>query len=108
MFDERLKTSLWVSAEIRRCEGLFLPVMVLHKGDGDRGLVLIKHYVAGQGVILYVQRRDMAGKFIWARPLGDDFIAENKADEYILRQRKFDEDLWVIEVEDPRSVYQPL
>jgi len=105
--EERIKTSLWVSAEIKRCEGLCLPVMVLHKGDMDRGLVLIKHYVAGQGCILYVQRRDMEGILSWAKPLSDDFIPENEADDYIIRQRKFDEDLWVIEVEDPRNIYAP-
>lgn len=84
-----------------------MPFMVLHKGDGDRGLVLIKQYVAGQGCRLHSQVRDMDGRMQWRRPLGDDLIIEAKVDEYIARQRDFDDDLWVIEVEDPKDQYTP-
>ena len=108
MFDVGLKTSLWISAEIRRCDGLFLSAMILHKGDGDRGLVLIKQYIAGQGCILHGQRRDMDGKLKWFRPLGDEPVEEGAADDYITRQRQYDDDLWVMEVEDPKRHYSPL
>ncbi len=107
MVEERLKSGIWVAAEIRRCDGLFLPMTVQHRGDEDRGLILIKQYIAGEGCILYGQRRDMAGKLDWCRPLGDDPVAEPEADAYIARQRQYDADLWVIEVEDPRRRYSP-
>lgn len=106
MFDEGLKTSFWVSAEIRKCDGLFLPMTVIHKGDEARGLVLIKQYIAGQGCILHNRRRDSAGRLGWNTPL-DGVVDEAKADDYIARQRKYDEDLWVLEVDDPRRVYTP-
>lgn len=108
MFDEGLKTSLWVAAEIRRCDGLFLPMTVEQRGDGDRGLVLIKQYVAGQGCILYGQRRNSEGKLGWHKPLGEDFVPEFEATDYMMRQRKYDEDLWLLEVDDPKGLYQPL
>jgi len=107
MFDVGLKTSFWVSAEVRRCDGLFLPATILHKGDEDRGLVMIKQYIAGQGCILHGQRRDMEGTLKWYHPQGADPIEERMADDYIARQRDFDEDLWVIEVDDPKRQYSP-
>lgn len=104
-FEPRLKTGLMVSAEIRRCEGLFLSAVLLHKGDEDRGQILVKHFVHGEGARIYSQTRNMDDQLIWHQPLGDDFMAEAKADEYIKRQRAFDEDLWVLEVEDPKGIY---
>ena len=107
MFDEGIKTSFWVSAEIRKCDGVFLPMTILHKGDDGRGLVLIKQYIAGKGCIIHSRRRDMDGILGWHTPLGQEVVDEIKADEYIARQRQYDEDLWVVEVEDPRQQYAP-
>jgi hypothetical protein len=105
-FDTRLKTSIWIAAELRRLEILFIPAVVVHKGDEDRGLVLIKQYVHGQGTRLFNQTRDDTNNLIWQEPLGDIFMEERKVDEYIARQRSFDEDLWVIEVEDNKGQYK--
>ncbi len=105
--EARLKSSVWVSAEIKRCEGLFLSAVVLHKGDKERGLVLIKQYVAVKGCKIYTQTRDEADDLVWHQPLDDEFMTEQKADSYIRKQRDFDEDLWVIEVDDIKGQYKP-
>ncbi len=105
--DIRLKSSLLVSAEIRRCEGLFISCVILHKGDDERGLILIKQYVAEFGSRIYTQTRDEQGILIWHQPLGDDWLEETKADQYIARQIDFDDDLWVIEMDDPKNIYTP-
>lgn len=107
MLNEDIKTSFWVTAEIIRSNGLFMPMMVVHKGDADRGLVLLKQYIAGEGAIVHAQRRGMDGKLGWVQPLGDDPISEAEVDEYMSRQRGYDEDLWLIEVEDPKRNYVP-
>ena len=107
MFEERLKTSIWVGAEIRRLEVELTTAMVLRKGDADRGLVLIKQNLLGPGCVLYVQGRDLDGNLGWRCPLGEEPVPEDKADSYIARQRDYDEDLWVIEIEDPKGTYKP-
>ncbi|WP_138380312.1 DUF1491 family protein [Luteithermobacter gelatinilyticus] len=107
MTEERVKTSFWVSAEIRKLEGRLITAMVRYKGDVDRGLVLIKQNLMGDGSILYTQGRDPQGRLGWRTPLGPDPLPEDKAEDYIARQRKFDEDLWVLEIEDPQRVYVP-
>ncbi len=103
----RLKSSLFVSAELKRCEGLFISGVILHKGDEERGLILIKKFVTGSGARIYTQSRNEQGELGWQQPLGEDWLEEPKADAYIARQRKFDEDLWVIEVDDPKNIYSP-
>lgn len=104
----RLNTDIWVAAEIRRCETLFLNPVILHKGDLERGLVIMKIYVHGQGCKIYSQSRDFDGKLNWHQPLGEQWFAEGQADQYITRQRNFDEDLWVIEIDDVKNIYAPL
>lgn len=96
-----------MSAEIRRCEGLFLNTALLHRGDDERGLILIKKYVHGEGARVFTQSRDLDDKLTWIEPLGDQWVDEAEADQYISRQRGFDEDLWVIEVDDPKDQYVP-
>ena len=86
---------------------LFASAAILHRGDDERGLILIKKYVPGNGAKIYMQGRDDNDVLVWQQPLGDDWLEESKADQYITRQRNFDEDLWVIEVDDPKDVYNP-
>lgn len=48
---------------MRICEAAFMPFMVLHKGDGDRGLIMIKQNVIGDGCRVHTQLRDMEDRF---------------------------------------------
>ncbi|MCC3860141.1 DUF1491 family protein [Pseudemcibacter aquimaris] len=105
MQEIRLKSSIRVAAEIKRCEAEFIPAMVLHKGDEERGQIIIKQYVHGMGARIYSETRDMDDKLIWHEPLGEGYMEEQKADDYIVRQKSFDEDLWVIEIDDPKEKY---
>lgn len=106
-FEVKIKSDILIAAEIRRCEAMFISAVVLHKGDRERGQILIKQYVHGQGARIYSQSRNMDDKLVWHQPLGDEFMDEAKADMYISRQRGYDEDLWVIEVDDPKENYSP-
>ncbi|MBT5074469.1 MAG: DUF1491 family protein [Kordiimonadaceae bacterium] len=106
-FEANMRSDILVAAEIRRCEVLFLSAVVVHKGDQERGQILIKQYVHGQGAKVFTQSRDMDGKLSWHQPLGGNFTDEAQADGYISRQRGYDEDLWVIEVDDPKELYSP-
>ncbi|AFW00458.1 hypothetical protein Gbth_015_077 [Gluconobacter thailandicus F149-1 = NBRC 100600] len=94
----RLKTGLWVRAVIRRISSDGTSAMVLKKGDEDAGAVLI---------VL----RDREDNIAILRENGSDWVRADvqKAglDEYLERQRRYDPDLWLIELE-VRNVETPL
>ena len=42
MTEARLKTDLWIRAQIRLCDIKFIPAVIARRGDSDAGLVMIK------------------------------------------------------------------
>ena len=101
--ETRLKTGLWVKALIRRCEVEAVPAMVVRKGDKDAGTVLVKvNLLDGTGRI-YAPARRGDGSRIWMEGAGGGLRTDQEIESYIERQRQFDSDLWVIEVEDPKG-----
>lgn len=76
-----------------------------HRGDGDAGAVLIKVNRFSAGCLVYAQVRDDKSLLAWHCGTGEVAVAEPDADAYIERQRKYDADIWVIEVDDPKASY---
>lgn len=100
-----LKTSLWVEAHVRTCFAADLPTFVAAKGDPDRGGVLLKINRFSMGVTLLERTRDFEGRRVWR--LVAETHEERDIDARIQKKRSFDEDLWVLEVEDLRNQYEP-
>ena len=102
---ERLKTSIWVSAQIRLCDRQALPVFVVHKGFADAGAVLLKLNRLGGGCVLLSQVQGPDGVRAWMQTGGKDPLEESEADAIIARHISRDRDLWVLEIEDPEEHY---
>jgi GMP synthase (glutamine-hydrolysing) len=98
--EPRLMTEIWVQACIRRANAQGIPVTVVYKGDPARGSVLVKLMKFEMGCIVLAETRDDAGGRAWMRGTGPAPVEEATADAYIARNRKYDPDLWVIEIED--------
>lgn len=96
----RLRTDIWVSAHIRRCEIAGLFVYVAKRGDKERGAVLLKINHLNGTATVYDRAYTADGELAWTRRTGDAPVAEAEADELIARQRRYDSDLWVLEIED--------
>ncbi|MEO1028038.1 MAG: DUF1491 family protein [Pseudomonadota bacterium] len=101
---DRLPTKLWIDGLIRRVQSDAAAAFVLHKGDEDRGEILIKiSSLDGQARLLR-PATDMDGTRIvldmTQQGIGPD---EAEIDAYILKARDRDTDLWVIEIEDPAA-----
>ena len=102
---DRLKSSIWVQAQIKLCALQNIPLYVLSKGDPDAGAILLKICDLTGTCRLYTQTRTLAGELAWSRGLGEGPVDEADANAYIARQQSYDPDLWVIEVEDPGGRY---
>lgn len=104
MTETRLKAKLWVQALIRRCAVEDIMAAVVRSGDADAGAVLVKlNRLSAGGCTVFSQARDGTGAAGWLRATGAEPVPEAMADAYIARQVGYDEDLWVVEIEDPQG-----
>lgn len=104
--EARLKTGVWVQAQVRRCDMQFIPIAVVRKGDPDAGAVLLKLNRRDEGCTVLSQTRDREGRPAWMRASGPNPVPEADADAYIQRQVSRDPDLWVVEIDDPAGRYE--
>ena len=80
-------------------EGIFAHVM--HRGDPTAGAVAIKVATMAGRASLFTRSFDADGNRVWTTHIDDQ--DEHDVDQVIAKQRGFDRDLWVVEVEDPRG-----
>jgi len=94
----RLTTDFWVSAYLKRLRLENIPVFVTSKGDPTAGVVMVKLNTLDGQAVAYQRSYDlMSGERAWVILSEGD---ERQVDDAIAKQRSFDPDLWVIEVED--------
>ena len=96
----RLTAEFWVSAYRARLEALGIPVYIAARGDPTAGAVLVKLATLDGQARLFGRVSRLEGGQIW------DVIAEGAeavVDEAVERQRRYDPDLWLVEVEDRRG-----
>lgn len=94
----RLTARFWVDAYLARLRFQDIPAFVVAHGDDTGGAVLVKlNTLDGQAVLFQRSFDLMTGDRRWTELAKG---AERDVDEAVTRQRGFDRDLWVIEVED--------
>ena len=94
----RLTSDIWVSAYLTRLRLAEIPAFVVQRGDATAGAVLVKfNLLDGQGIVFQRSFDLQSGARNWVELISGD---EADLELAIVRQRDFDPDLWVIEVED--------
>jgi hypothetical protein len=94
----RLTAEFWVQAYLNRLRLASIPVFVVAKGDATAGAVLVKlNTLDGQAKLFQRSVDLISGDRKWV-VLADG--PEADVDASVAKQRGFDRDLWVIEVED--------
>ena len=94
----RLTSEIWVSAYLTYLRLADIPAFVVQRGDATAGAVLVKlNLLDGQGIVFQRSFDLQSGARNWVELISGD---EADLDLAIVRQRDFDPDVWVIEVED--------
>lgn len=94
----RLTTRFWVDAYLARLSFVNIPAYVVAHGDDTAGAVLVKLATLDGRAQAFTRGFDlMSGERKWTELASG---AEPEVDASIAKQRGFDPDLWVIEVED--------
>lgn len=97
----RLASGIWVAAYLHRLQIDGIPAYVIARGDDTAGAVLVKLALMDGTARAYQRGFDLAsGARVWQVLVEGP---EAVVDGAIARQRSFDPDLWVIEVEDARG-----
>ena len=97
----RLATSIWVSAYLMRLSQQGIHAHVVRKGDTTAGAVAVKVALMNGRASFFTRGYGPDGKIAWQARIED--AGEAEVDAALARQRGYDPDLWVIEVEDPRG-----
>ena len=99
-----VKAHLWVKAHLALCFSQGLTAVVAQKGAPEAGVVYAQITVSATQVRVLAPAPgpafDDQGQRTWSLPLGLDFVTPQKADEYFKRQRSFDPDIWIIDIDD--------
>jgi hypothetical protein len=91
--EARLPAGLEASAIRRSAEAIGGHAAVLHRGDPDRGAILLLLTERGEAKFLVERLPGADGAYRWLALVAKD------ASETIDKRRSFDPDLWVIEVD---------
>ncbi|MAS45711.1 MAG: GTP-binding protein Era [Rhodobacteraceae bacterium] len=92
----RLTAEFWVQAYLTRLRLANIPAYVTARGDATAGAVLVKVYTCDGQARAFERRMTLEGREWMKLAEGP----EGEVDAAISRQRGFDRDLWVIELED--------
>ena len=100
----RVKSEIWVRAYLRRCQAVGVPVVIVRRGDEAAGAIFICVDRLDGTVFLYGPAPagliESETDRCWVSCFGSRPVSEAEADVYLARQREFDSDLWIIQVED--------
>lgn len=92
---------IWVSALIRRAQLAGAFATIVHRGDAERGDVVVKVMHERGRARLYAPAFNPGGPTEFeALPAGGADADEAEVEALIAKRLKMDRDLWVIEIED--------
>lgn len=100
----RLRSDIWVKAYIRRCIGRGAFVAVVRHGDDDAGAIFIRiNRLDGTSVLFSPAPAGFAEAATdrqWINSSGGALVPDADAETRLDRERAFDSDVWILEVED--------
>ena len=102
MIGARLTSEVWISALRKRLDSHAIPIVIAKKGDKQAGAILIRVFDLCGSSKIFVQAPsdDCERRWLELTTGLDDEI-----EEVLNRQKRYDDDLWVLEVEHLNGIY---
>lgn len=102
MGDDRLTPAIEADGFLRRTAEAGGYGMILRKGDPQRGSIILQIVDRGRHVAFLERQLDIGGLYRWFRvgPTADAGLSKLK--EWAEKRVKFDEDVWLIELDIPQ------
>jgi hypothetical protein len=101
--DARIASSVLVGGLIRKAEGEGGFGAVLAKGDATAGSILVILLERGGNPRLMERLLQPGGTYGWQASTGQSIENSQEVPELIARRRRFDPDLWVLELDIPSA-----
>lgn len=101
----RLKTNIWVAAYLRRCQTAGVFAAVRRRGAEEAGAVFVKVATLDGNAMLYVPAPqtvydDSRPVDRYFMPIAAEPVPEQKVEERLAKEIRFDPDAWIVETED--------
>ena len=97
MTSPRVTTKVWIDSYRKRLEEKAIPLFIVKKGDEVAGSILIKISNLKGFTRVFVQAIGLDGSNDWTELTKG---ADDAIEKVILKQVHFDQDIWILEVED--------
>ena len=96
MIEARLSAGVWASALLRRVDAAGDFAAVLHRGDAVAGSIVLVHRTRDGATRALQRLLGSGGAYQWRVAATGDSV-----DAWVAKQRDYDRDLWVIELDTP-------
>ena len=97
MINLRVTSEFWVAALRKKLESEAIPIFVVQKGDKQAGAIIIRVSDLRGRSKIFVESPSVAGDRQWME-LSNGL--DSDIDEVLQRQKKYDTDAWILEVEE--------
>ena len=97
----RITTEFWVSILRKRLENHAIPIFIIQKGEKRAGAIIIRISNRFGKSKLLVQAPSLDGERRWVELMER---SDPEIEETLQKQKEFDADLWIIEIEAINSI----
>ena len=105
----RLRSDIWVSAYLRRCEIDGANAVLRRRGAAEAGAIFVKiDRLDGTATLYEPAPQSVALPLgvdrLFVRAHERDFVAADEIEKRLKREAAFDPDIWIVEVEDRAGI----
>jgi hypothetical protein len=97
--DSRLASHVEVAALLRRAESTGGFATVVHRGDRERGSILLCITSRGRHAAFLERVINLDGRYAWQRTGPVDSAAATEVASFLAKRARFDPDIWAIELD---------